>query len=178
MKMQLRMRGRQQTAYSSFILDRRGHFPQPEDQVWLADWKSFNLPYCSLYIVSPDGGWPCKIGISTNARKRLIGLQTSVWKPLKVTHCYWTATVHEARALEKAIHARLTEDNMWLHGEWFAMRPNEAKEIVEFVSLVEGIELNDKVDNPEVISWLKKELDLTRRNYVIVEQIDRDRGKY
>lgn len=172
------MRGQQQTAFSSFVLNRNGVYKNIEEQVWLVDWKAFQLPYCSLYIVSPDGDWPCKVGISTNASKRLIGLQTSVWKPLRVAHCYWTATVHQARALEKAIHKRLTEDNAWLHGEWFSMRPSEAKEIVEFVAMVEGIELFDTIDNPEVITSLEAEMDRCRRNHVSVERIDREYGKY
>lgn len=127
----------------------------PEKYVWLADWKKHRLPYCSVYIVSPDGQWPCKVGISTHAYKRLAGLQTSVWKPLKVMGCYWAKTVHEARALEKAVHKRLSEDSVWLHGEWFDMRPKQAKEMIEFVAMVEGIEIYDEIDNPDVMSDIK-----------------------
>lgn len=170
------MRGRQQTAFSTFILDRGGLHKDLSEQVWLADWKAAGLPYCSLYIVTPDGNWPCKIGISVNASKRLIGLQTSVWKPLRVAKCYWTATVLQARTLEKAIHKRLTEDNAWLHGEWFAMRPDKATDVVEFVALVEGIELYDKIDNPKVMAAIESEVDKCRRNDVYAERSDRERA--
>lgn len=148
------MHGVQQTAYSSFLVG-SGTTSKAEDHVWLADWRGHGLPYCSLYVVSPDGNWPCKVGISTNAYKRLVALQTSVWKPLKVTGCYWLKTVKEARELEKQVHRRLTGDNVWLHGEWFDMRPKDAKEMIEFVSLVEGIEINDKIDNPSVIEGIE-----------------------
>lgn len=171
------MHGQRQTAFSSFILNRNngGLLPKAEEQVWMADWKRFRLPYCSLYVVSTDGKWPCKVGISTHAYKRLVQLQTSVWKPLQIVHCYWTASVNEARTLEKAVHSRLTEDNVWLHGEWFNMRPKEAKEMIEFVSLVEGIEIFDKIDNQEVISDMQSFMRGLERNEVYVERINRRR---
>lgn len=152
MKKQSQTHGRPLTAFESFLLHSDQVIPRAEDQVWLADWKNFKLPYCSIYVVCPDGQWPCKVGISTYAYKRLLALQTSVWKPLKMMRCYWAKTVAEARALEKAVHRRLTEDNVWLHGEWFDMRPNSAQEIIEFVALVEGIEIFSEIDNQEVIS--------------------------
>jgi hypothetical protein len=138
--------------------------PKAEDQVWLADWKRYKLPYCSLYVVSPDGNWPCKVGISVNPYKRLLSLQTSVWKRLKVTDCFWLEGVKEARELEKQVHRRLTGDNVWLHGEWFDMRPKDAREMIEFVSAVEGIEVNDKIHNEMVIEDLRRELSRSMDN--------------
>lgn len=154
MKKQSPTHGQRQTAYNLFRDNRRWKEEDAKDQVWLADWKAHKLPYCSVYIVAPENGWPCKVGISTHAYKRLVGLQTSVWKPLQVAACYWTSTVAEARRLEKEVHKRLSADNVWLHGEWFDMRPDAAKEMVEFVALVEGIEAFSKIDNPEVISCI------------------------
>lgn len=159
MKKQSRTHGLRLTAFDSFIAN-SNFDDKPEDQVWLADWRAHKLPYCSLYVVAPDGQWPCKVGISVNPYKRLIGLQTSVWKPLKVMRCYWTNSVAEARALEKAVHLRLSDDNVWLHGEWFDMRPKAATEMIEFVSLVEGIEIFDKIDNEEVINSIKKDMEV------------------
>ena len=152
------MHGLQRTAFSAFLMREGGYIAKPEKHVWLVDWRRYKLPYCSIYVVSPDGNWPCKVGISTNPYKRLISLQTSVWKPLKVIGCYWAKTVKEAREVEKQVHKRLSEDNVWLHGEWFDMRPKDAKEMIEFVSAVEGLEINDTIDNEEVIQDLRAEL--------------------
>jgi len=143
-------------------------------QVWLADWRAVKLPYCSLYVVCPDGSWPCKVGISVNAMRRLIALQTSVWKPLKVSKCYWTRSVAEARKLEKAVHQRLSGDNVWLHGEWFDMRPNAAAEMIEFVSLVEGIELYDKIDNQDVINSIEAMFQVAKTPDAVRARIDVD----
>lgn len=151
------MHGQRRTAFSAFLM-KEGYIPKPEDYVWLADWRRYKLPYCSIYVVAPDGNWPCKVGISTNPYKRLIGLQTSVWKPLKVTSCYWAKTIKEARELEKQVHKRLTSDNVWLHGEWFDMRPKDAREMIEFVSMVEGLDISDQIDNEEVMQDLRSEI--------------------
>lgn len=167
------MHGVQQTAFSSFLYGLEGaYWRNPENHVWLVDWKSYKLPYCSLYIVSPDGNWPCKVGISCNPYKRLLSLQTSVWKPLKVVHCYWLESVKEARRLEKEVHARLTADNVWLHGEWFDMRPRNAREMVEFVAAVEGIEINEKIDNPEVIEDIRLEISRSMTPDLVRSRID------
>lgn len=152
------MHGVRQTAYSSFLI-RSGSQVKAEEQVWLANWRGHGLPYCSLYVVAPDGRWPCKVGISVNAYKRLAELQVSVWKPLSVVSCFWLKTIKEARELEKQVHRRLTGDDVWLHGEWFDMRPRDAKEMIEFVALVEGIEIYEKIDNDEVIKHLQSEID-------------------
>lgn len=172
MKKQSRMHGLRLTAFDSFLLHSEDTYPKAEDQVWLADWKSYKLPHCSIYVVSPDGQWPCKVGISTYAYRRLLGLQTSVWKPLKMMGCYWAKTVAEARALEKAVHRRLTEDNVWLHGEWFDMRPNNARDMIEFVALVEGIEISSTIDNQEVIGDLEGVLRQSLSHDLIIKRIN------
>lgn len=144
------MHGQRPTAFETFHA--RSNRDEPEKQVWLADWKSYGLPYGSIYIVAPDNDWPCKIGISANPRKRLLQLQTSVWRPIQVARCYWAETMREAKRLEAAVHRRLTEDSRWLHGEWFDMRPDEAAEMLEFISMVENVDICDHIEHEEVLA--------------------------
>lgn len=124
---------------------------EPHRHVWLADWREAKLPHCTLYLISPDNDWPCKVGVSTSARKRLTALQTSVWRPIKVDYSVWCRTVAEAKALEKALHATLTEDGKWMHGEWFDMRPNDAIDLISFKAMVMGIECFDVLHDEAMI---------------------------
>lgn len=110
------------------------------DLVWLADWRSMGLPYCSVYVVAPIDGWPCKIGISTNPMKRIATLQTSCWKQLEVAWCGWAPTLQDAKAIEIRAHQALSDQALWLHGEWFDLRPDKAAELVAFEASLAGIE--------------------------------------
>lgn len=133
----------------------------PATQVWLADWKTHKLPYCTVYIIAPEAHWPCKIGVSTYGRKRLASLQTSHWKRLYVTHSFWCGTIKEATAVEAKAHQMLDEEEVWLLGEWFDKRPDKAAEVVRFSAEVLGIELNDRVEESEpleeVRAWWERE---------------------
>lgn len=121
-----------------------------KENLWLVDWRDYGLPHCSIYVVAADNRWPCKIGISTYPGKRVRSLQTSVWRPLHVAKCYWAPTVKEARRLEMAVHRRLTEESRWLHGEWFDMHPDKASEMIEFVSLVEGVDISNEIPDASI----------------------------
>lgn len=129
---------------------------EPEDCVWLADWRAHKLPYCSIYVISPEGSWPSKIGIAVNARSRVIGLQTSHWKRLVVTHCFWARTVSAARKVEKRVHAILKEEGAYLLGEWFDRRPDQAAEVVKFAAMLESVEIGEKIEDDEVLSSVRK----------------------
>lgn len=135
------MRGQQRTAWQ--LIEREtqmGGVPKNVDSLtWLADWRAVGLPYCSVYVIAPLDGWPCKIGISTSAYKRLVQLQTSVWKQLEVKWCGWLPSVKDARSLEKRCHTTLTDTGKWLHGEWFDLRPDKAIELVEFEAALAGV---------------------------------------
>lgn len=126
-------------------------------QIWMADWKRHSLPYCSIYVIAPDGHWPCKIGISVYARKRINQLQTSHWKRLEVARCFWVGSVFEARRIEKKAHQILKDDGAYLLGEWFDKTPEKAEEVIEFAAMLEGIDLNREIDSPDVLSDIKRE---------------------
>lgn len=130
------------------------------NDLWLINWRDLELPYCTIYIVTADNKWPCKIGVSCAPEKRVRSLQTASWRPLHVANCYWAETVGEARRLEQAVHRRLTEQSRWLHGEWFDMRPEAATEIVEFVSMVEGVDISADIPCAESAEIVRRNKEL------------------
>lgn len=166
------MHGRQQTALERFRANSRLSDVGIRDVLWLADWKEFNLPYCSLYVISTDGEWPCKIGVSVSPYRRVMSIQTSVWRPLSVSHCVFTPSVDDAKKLEKAVHRRLSEDSRWLHGEWFDLKPKQALEMVEFVAMIEGIEISYEPEEGEVMRYLEDEVREWRHGLSAVERRD------
>lgn len=134
-----------------FISRNRESAGDAAHNVWLADWKKHGLPYCTVYVISPDNNWPCKVGISVAPRKRITSLQVSCWRPLKVDYSVWCPTIAEARALENAMHEVLTEDGKWLSGEWFDMRAEHALDLLHFKASVCGIECHDTIKEPIIV---------------------------
>jgi hypothetical protein len=181
------MRGQQRTGLAkSALKTANGGKPatsifDAKKTVWLADWKKHKLPYCSIYVVSTDSKWPCKVGISVSPRKRLVQLQTSVWKPLEVAGCYWCNTVNEAKAVEKKMHETLTSDGAWLLGEWFDMRPDKVPPLIEFVASVAGIEIHDTIVEKPVIEDIQemhwREVNPAKQ-YARIEEESRKDGYY
>lgn len=142
------MHGRQQTVLERAEQHNSDYSHPSADvsgMVWLADWRALKLPYCSVYIIAPIDGWPCKIGISTNPMKRVNTLQTSVWKQLEVKWCGYLTTVHDARKLESRSHRVLSDLAKWLHGEWFDLRPDRAADLVEFEAMMGGLDVQTKL---------------------------------
>lgn len=140
------MRGRQLTALQ--VAEQRNYFSSAtrvEDHVWMANWRDMKLPYCSIYVIAPIDGWPCKIGVSTFPLKRVMGIQTSVWKQLEVKFCAFTSSTQVARDLERRCHQSLSDQSKWLHGEWFDLRPEAAADLVRFEAELAGIEIHEKL---------------------------------
>lgn len=133
------------------ITVRRDDAGAPERNVWLADWKKYGLPYCTLYLISPDNDWPCKVGISAAPRKRVTNLQTALWRPLKVDYSVWCRTREQARELERGIHETLDEDGRWMMGEWFDMKARDAVELVHFKAAVLGVECFETLPDGEIV---------------------------
>lgn len=143
--------GQQRTALETYLAFGERDV-DPHKFMWLVNWRDYNLPFCTVYIVAPDNGWPCKIGVSVHPERRVKDLQTSVWKPLAVAHSFCCASTKSARSLEAKAHETLTEMNRWLHGEWFDMRPDEAADIVRFAATVIGVECSEKIEDTEVLA--------------------------
>jgi hypothetical protein len=152
--------GSQQTAFANYAMKQihGGMDIAPETMLWLVDWKAYGKPYCSLYVVTPDNGWPCKVGVSVHPYKRVAQLQTSVWKPLEVAGCFWLPTVADAKTLERKLHETLTEENKWLHGEWFDMRPEDVLPLVSFSASVAGVECSDRIEDEHALNDVRERL--------------------
>lgn len=153
------MHGKQLTALQRaeqrdyFGPSKAGHV---EDLTWMADWRAIGLPYCSVYVVAPIDGWPCKIGISTNPMKRVSALQTASWKQLEVAWCCFVESVNVAKALERRSHDALTQQSLWLHGEWFDLRPDKAKELVAFEAALAGVETQEALPPGVALDFVRK----------------------
>jgi len=128
----------------------------PEKHLWLVDWKKYGKPFCSLYVIAPEGHWPSKIGISTRPEKRVQSLQTAHWKTLAVAQCFQCVGVKEARALEEKVHSVFREDGAYLMGEWFDKTASETVDVIKFSAAVIGVEITDTVVDPEIIKDLKR----------------------
>lgn len=145
-----------------------GRTAKPERQVWLADWKKFGIQRTSIYVISTDNNWPCKIGVSNYGYKRMCELQVSVWRTLKVDYSAFAPSRGDAYRLEKEIHAELADK--WLNGEWFDMRPNEVIDLIKFKACVLGIEIGDEVENPEIIADIRTKMHHLARIGVLFPQ--------
>lgn len=131
-------------------------YDRPDDYLWMVNWKSFGLPYCNVYVIAPDRHWPVKVGISITAEKRLATLQTSHWKRLFVTHCFWCPTIADAKRVERKAHAMLTEDNALLLGEWFDRNPDQAADVVRFAADVEGVDLGTTIEREDIRKYVSE----------------------
>jgi hypothetical protein len=125
-----------------------------DSHLWRVNWKAEGYPFCGIYCVSPDNRWPTKIGISQNPAKRLVGIQTGVWRRVDVVGYRYCANSTEAREVEKKTHSIFRESSLGLHGEWFDIRGDKAVETVEFAAVTLGIELQSKIPNEKIRSSL------------------------
>ena len=120
-------------------------------ELWRVNWKQWGYSYCGLYAVCPDNAWPTKIGISQNPVKRLISIQTSVWKRVDIFDYRYFENSIQAREVEKKSHELMAADGLSMMGEWFDIRPDKAMEIVDFAASLLGYEAKTEVPNDERI---------------------------
>lgn len=113
----------------------------PDEEIWRVNWPDFDLPYCGVYVITPDKRWPCKIGISISPMKRLASIQTSVWLPVTVSGYRWCVDTKSARAIERAAHKELKRQSRELFGEWFDVRPPDALEVMDRAAMEMGVQL-------------------------------------
>lgn len=135
-----------------------GKRPEPEDCLWLVNWRSIGSPKYCIYVIAPDGQWPVKVGISHNPSLRLANLQVGNWKRLEVARCFWTHTEADARLIEQAVHRDYTEQKKWLLGEWIDARPADARERIEWAALINDIEIGRDVP-PEAMPCVQQRVD-------------------
>lgn len=77
----------------------------------------------NLYIVGSKSGDPIKIGVSTNPKNRLMGIQTGYHSKLVIVKT-WKLHPENAYRIERLAHAAL--DKYRLCGEWFSCSHEEA----------------------------------------------------
>lgn len=165
-------RGLQPTAFEKELIARPcRNLDDARKAVWLVNWRAWDLPYCSLYVVSTDSKWPCKIGISIDPVKRISGIQTGVWRRVDVHKCFYLKSVKEARTLEQKIHRTLTDQGKWLHGEWFDMRPEQTTDIIEFEAMILGLDINSEIQEDEIAQSLHSDMQWARQQlkYTAIE---------
>lgn len=131
-----------------------GYYDEVRPNLWRLDWKAAGFDFCCIYVIGPHKKWPNKIGVSVSPAKRLNGLQTSVWEPLRIHHLFFARTFNDARRVESTVHDELEAKGKALYGEWFDARPNEASDAIEFAALAAGVEISREpfcgLDHPEV----------------------------
>lgn len=81
-----------------------------------------------IYILAVGNRSPVKCGITSNLKRRCRALSSSSGRNLRVVFAYPLSDNSEARKMESAAHAALS--NFRTRGEWFKVTPKRAKEIV------------------------------------------------
>lgn len=119
--------------------------PEAHTALWLVDWKAMGSDRYCVYVISPDSQWPVKVGISSSPKNRLSGLQSAYWRRLEVAECFWVETKSDALEIERAVHDHFAEKGKWLLGEWVDARAAEAREQVEWASVISGIPVSSAV---------------------------------
>jgi hypothetical protein len=107
--------------------------------LWTVPWRKLGFGYCGIYLITPEGMWPVKIGISEDAASRLNSLQTSHWHQMRIVDYWICENKTLARKLEATAHDSLADRRMM--GEWFDIKSSKAAEAVEFQAGILGIEL-------------------------------------
>ena len=81
-----------------------------------------------IYIIAPDSGFPCKIGIAMDTAKRLVGLQTAHWENLYLYETFPMVNKGRSYKIERIIHRRLKEH--CIRGEWFNLLVSDAAKVI------------------------------------------------
>ena len=75
----------------------------------------------AVYVIAEEGADVCKIGFTTDPKKRISSLQVGHSRQLRLAGAW---QVEQAEALEKAVHVELSAHR--LVGEWFSVSPFDA----------------------------------------------------
>jgi hypothetical protein len=86
----------------------------------------------ALYIFSTVADAPiapCKIGVTTDVKKRLKTIQTSCPNKIILYRRFWFPNMKSARTIEGGFHA--TQKHLKTNGEWFNIPPETASQIIQ-----------------------------------------------
>jgi len=88
-------------------------------------------PY-AIYVLGPIEGFPSKVGIAADVKKRLCTIQISCWEKLYIHEIFWAASKSDALKCELLCKRRLKDRH--LNGEWFNVFADDMiKELDEIV---------------------------------------------
>lgn len=130
------------------------------EDLWRINWKAFGFPYCCVYLIAPDNGWPIKVGMSDNPASRLNALQTAHWKFLTVLGCWVCENKTAARKAEHVAHRTIQAAGKHLMGEWFDLRGDEALALVERAFVTNGIDAHRRLPIDAKFDAVFKHLDV------------------
>lgn len=102
------------------------------------------MRYC-VYVVGPITGFPCKVGVAGNLKKRVDTLQTGHWEELSIHHAVMVRSKSLAFKVEKLAMNRLKDHR--IRGEWFNVFAKDAAKV-----------LNDLIDEMDGILKIKGNL--------------------
>lgn len=83
----------------------------------------------SVYLIKADKYY--KIGVATDASKRLLALQTSNPVPLKLVTYYDFETKEDAHFAEYALHQKFNKTRK--NGEWFTLTPEKIEAFHDYL---------------------------------------------
>ena len=100
---------------------------------------------CGLYCIAPRADGPTKIGVTNNMQRRVAGMQTGYWAPLRVygfrlvlpqgqSNKYKSlqaAFKAGAFALEKRVQVEMRKHDLALLGEWYDLTSSEAFQVID-----------------------------------------------
>ena len=96
----------------------------------------------AVYVIGPLAGFPSKVGIAVDIKKRLESLQCSNWERLYVHEVFWVASKSSALKVEKLCKRRLKEFN--IRGEWFNVFSDDM--VKELEEIVDSLKKNNEIE--------------------------------
>lgn len=114
-----------------------------------------------VYVVAVQGGEHCKIGVATDALKRLRGLQTGNPLPLSIFSMFWMVKGCPYQ-LEMLSHSVARELGVMATGEWVKCPPPEAAMVVAAVA-----HADDSLKVTSSALWMKQRSRLERKAFDI-----------
>jgi hypothetical protein len=85
-----------------------------------------------IYVIAPDSGFPCKVGVAANTAKRLANLQTAHWESLYLYERFPVLNKGRAYMIERIILRRLKDNR--IRGEWFNLLVSDAAKVIKEIT--------------------------------------------
>lgn len=126
-----------------------------------------------VYIIQAKSG-AIKIGIAVDTRQRLATHQVSNHEQLTLIYSFECQSIEQATKIEQALHTRYHAQN--IHGEWFAVEPQNIIHDIEFFSALCEAITSIKVEYIPIVSKPSKAPPTKRVNLREIAQQVHDNG--